>query len=97
MEDDDTYKMFTLLNKEFTIDVEGADLVCGMNGAIYFVEMEANGGLGTRGNTAGASLGTGYCDAQCPHDLKFIGGESNLVCLIHFYKRARPTPSPSWC
>jgi len=78
MEDDHTYKMFTLLNKEFTIDVEGADLVCGMNGAIYFVEMEANGGLGTRGNTAGASLGTGYCDAQCPHDLKFIGGEANL-------------------
>jgi len=78
MEDDDTYKMFTLLNKEFTIDVEGADLVCGMNGAIYFVEMEANGGLGTRGNTAGALLGTGYCDAQCPHDLKFIGGEANL-------------------
>ena len=59
MEDEDTYKMFTLLNKEFSIDVEGADLVCGMNGAIYFVEMEADGGKGARGNAAGASLGTG--------------------------------------
>mmetsp|Transcript_43760 Transcript_43760/g.84039 ORF Transcript_43760/g.84039 Transcript_43760/m.84039 type:complete len:657 (+) Transcript_43760:61-2031(+) len=78
MEDEDTYKMFTLLNKEFSIDVEGADLVCGMNGAIYFVEMEADGGKGARGNAAGASLGTGYCDAQCPHDLKFINGEANL-------------------
>eukprot|EP00419_Tripos_fusus_P001389 CAMPEP_0172670420 /NCGR_PEP_ID=MMETSP1074-20121228/10289_1 /TAXON_ID=2916 /ORGANISM="Ceratium fusus, Strain PA161109" /LENGTH=672 /DNA_ID=CAMNT_0013487333 /DNA_START=55 /DNA_END=2073 /DNA_ORIENTATION=- len=78
MEDENTYKMFTLLNKEFSIDVEGADLVCGMNGAIYLVEMEANGGMGTNGNAAGASLGTGYCDAQCPHDLKFINGLANL-------------------
>ena len=26
---------------------------------------------------AGAKYGTGYCDAQCPHDLKFINGEAN--------------------
>ena len=26
---------------------------------------------------AGASYGTGYCDAQCPHDLKFVNGEAN--------------------
>jgi len=30
-------------------------------------------------NTAGAKYGTGYCDAQCPHDLKFIDGLSNTV------------------
>jgi len=78
MEDDDTYMMFNLLNKEFTIDVEGADLVCGMNSAVYFVEMEANGGKGKKGNKAGASVGTGYCDAQCPHDLKFVEGEANM-------------------
>ena len=29
------------------------------------------------GNKAGAKYGTGYCDAQCPHDLKFINGEAN--------------------
>ena len=28
---------------------------------------------------AGAEFGTGYCDAQCPHDIKFINGEANLV------------------
>ena len=25
----------------------------------------------------GAAYGTGYCDAQCPHDIKFIDGEAN--------------------
>ena len=29
-------------------------------------------------NKAGAKYGTGYCDSQCPHDIKFIGG---TVCL----------------
>ena len=27
------------------------------------------------GDQAGAAYGTGYCDAQCPHDIKFINGE----------------------
>jgi len=31
------------------------------------------------GNKAGAKYGTGYCDAQCPRDLKFINGEGNAV------------------
>jgi cellulose 1,4-beta-cellobiosidase len=30
-------------------------------------------------NKAGARLGTGYCDAQCPHDLKWINGEPNVL------------------
>merc|ERR1712038_459404 len=30
-------------------------------------------------NQAGAKYGTGYCDAQCPHDIKFIDGEANCV------------------
>lgn len=25
-------------------------------------------------NTAGAKYGTGYCDSQCPSDVKFIDG-----------------------
>ena len=29
------------------------------------------------GNNAGAKYGTGYCGAQCPHDIKFINGEGN--------------------
>jgi len=78
MEDESTYKMFKLLNKEFTFDVDVSTLECGLNGAVYFVEMEANGGLGKGNNTAGAKFGTGYCDAQCPHDLKFVDGEGNV-------------------
>lgn len=31
------------------------------------------------GNQAGAKYGTGYCDAQCPHDIKFINGEANIL------------------
>ena len=42
--------------------------------------MEADGGMSKySGNKAGAKYGTGYCDAQCPHDIKFINGE---VCSL---------------
>eukprot|EP00418_Pyrodinium_bahamense_P033598 CAMPEP_0179153742 /NCGR_PEP_ID=MMETSP0796-20121207/74781_1 /TAXON_ID=73915 /ORGANISM="Pyrodinium bahamense, Strain pbaha01" /LENGTH=462 /DNA_ID=CAMNT_0020855051 /DNA_START=18 /DNA_END=1403 /DNA_ORIENTATION=+ len=78
MEDETHYKMFKLLNREFTLDIDVSTLECGLNGAVYFVEMEADGGKGMGTNTAGAKYGTGYCDAQCPHDLKFIQGQCNL-------------------
>ena len=29
-------------------------------------------------NTAGAKYGTGYCDSQCPRDLKYIDGQANV-------------------
>ena len=70
--------MFKLLNKEFTFDVDVSNLPCGLNGALYFVEMPEDGGLSFSGNEAGAEYGTGYCDAQCPHDIKFINGEANI-------------------
>jgi len=74
------YQMFHLLNKEFTFDVDVSNLPCGLNGALYFVEMQADGGMGEfSGNQAGAAYGTGYCDAQCPHDIKFINGEANTI------------------
>ena len=76
-EDLTNYRIFNLLNKEFTFDVNDAELGCGLNGALYFVEMEADGGLHYPGNTAGPAYGTGYCDAQCPHDIKWINGEAN--------------------
>ena len=41
--------------------------------------MQADGGLGIGDNDAGAAFGTGYCDAQCPHDIKFIAGEANVI------------------
>jgi len=74
----DEYQIFKLKNKEFTFDVDVSELPCGLNGALYFVEMDYDGGMENYPtNTAGAAYGTGYCDAQCPHDMKFISGETN--------------------
>ena len=39
------YMMFKLKNKEFTFDVDVSNLPCGLNGALYFAEMEADGGM----------------------------------------------------
>lgn len=70
------YQIFTLLNRQFVFTVDASQLVCGLNGALYFVNMAADGGLNTL-NSAGAPFGTGYGDAQCPTDIKFINGFSN--------------------
>ncbi|KAF9883012.1 hypothetical protein FE257_004325 [Aspergillus nanangensis] len=79
MQDDTTYQMFKLLNQEFTFDVDVSKLPCGLNGALYFVAMDADGGLSKYStNKAGAKYGTGYCDSQCPRDLKFINGQANV-------------------
>ncbi|KAK8044309.1 hypothetical protein PG993_004333 [Apiospora rasikravindrae] len=72
------YQMFTLLGNEFTFDVDASKLPCGLNGAVYFVSMDEDGGAATHSsNKAGAKYGTGYCDSQCPKDLKFIDGKAN--------------------
>lgn len=77
---EDEYYMFKLKNREFTMDVDMVDLPCGLNGAVYLVEMDKDGGASKYPtNKAGAGYGTGYCDAQCPHDLKFINGEANVL------------------
>lgn len=55
--------MFKLRAKEFTFDVDVSNLPCGINGALYFVEMPANGDWGVGNNNAGPGYGTGYCDA----------------------------------
>ena len=54
------YAMLSLLNQEFTVDVDYSTLPCGENGALYLSEMAADG----KGN---AASGTGYCDAQCQY------------------------------
>jgi cellulose 1,4-beta-cellobiosidase len=79
MDGDDKYKLFYLKNREFSMDFDVSHLFCGMNGAMYFVEMDEYGGKGQGQNQAGAKYGTGYCDAQCPHDIKFITGEANVI------------------
>ncbi|PIL31386.1 hypothetical protein GSI_06086 [Ganoderma sinense ZZ0214-1] len=77
---DAKYEMFKLKNQEFTFDIDMSKLPCGLNGALYFVEMDSDGGLSRfSGNKAGAKYGTGYCDTQCPHDIKFINGEANVI------------------
>ena len=78
LDDEVDYMVWKLKNKEYTFDVDVSNLPCGLNGATYFVEMQRDGGLSEyAGNKAGAKYGTGYCDAQCPHDIKFINGEGN--------------------
>jgi cellulose 1,4-beta-cellobiosidase len=73
------YQMFTLAGNEFTFDVDASSLGCGLNGALYFVSMDEDGGMARHSsNTAGAKYGTGYCDSQCPRDLKYIGGTANV-------------------
>jgi len=78
MLDGEDYEMFMVVNREFAFTADMKELECGMNGAIYFIEMQKNGGKGIGANEAGAKYGTGYCDAQCPHDMKYIDGEANI-------------------
>jgi len=59
----DNYYMFKLKNREFSVDIDTSKLPCGVNGALYFVEMEEDGGMRYPGNKAGSKFGTGYCDA----------------------------------
>lgn len=80
LKDDATYETFKVKNQEFTFDVDVSNLPCGLNGALYFSEMDTDGGMAKfPTNKAGAKYGTGYCDAQCPRDLKFINGEVSPV------------------
>ncbi|CAE7218070.1 cbhB [Symbiodinium natans] len=81
LDDENHYQMFKLKNREFTLTADMAKMPCGLNGAVYFVEMDADGGKARSGgtNAAGAKYGTGYCDAQCPHDMKFMNGKANIV------------------
>ncbi|KAI1174897.1 cellulose 1,4-beta-cellobiosidase [Nemania sp. FL0916] len=79
LKDDNTYQGFKLLGNEFTFDVDLSNLPCGLNGALYFVSMDLDGGMSKfPSNTAGPKYGTGYCDSQCPRDLKFIDGKANI-------------------
>ncbi|KAF2454238.1 exoglucanase-like protein 1 precursor [Lineolata rhizophorae] len=73
LESTNSYQMYELLGQEFTFDVDVSNLPCGLNGALYFVNMPQEGQ-----GEAGAEYGTGYCDSQCPRDLKFIDGTANM-------------------
>jgi len=46
LDNEDEYKLFSLKNKEFTFDVDVSQLPCGLNGALYLVEMDKVGNKG---------------------------------------------------
>merc|ERR1719387_1293128 len=77
MEDESTYKHFKMLNKEIAFDIDVSNMPCGLNSAIYFAEMSANGDASST-NKAGAPYGTGYCDGQCARELKWVQGKANV-------------------
>ena len=74
------YSMLKLLGREVSFDADVSNLPCGMNGALYLSEMDATGGR-SKLNPAGASYGTGYCDAQCFNTSAFINGVANVNTL----------------
>lgn len=80
---DSQYQSFNPLGGEITFDVDVSKLPCGLNGAVYFSSMDMDGGVARfPNNKAGAKYGTGYCDSQCPRDLKFINGQVRLYALV---------------
>jgi len=70
------YENLKLLNQEISFTVDVSNLPCGMNGALYLSAMDASGGRSNL-NPAGATYGTGYCDAQCPKSA-WINGVANI-------------------
>ncbi|KAF1977197.1 cellobiohydrolaseI [Bimuria novae-zelandiae CBS 107.79] len=77
--DGDKYAMWKLLNREIAFEVDASGLPCGLSGSLYLVGMDEDGGMGRYpSNKAGAGYGTGYCDAGCPRDLRFVSGEANV-------------------
>merc|ERR1712012_1520613 len=76
--DEENYYMLYLPNKEFTFDVDVSNLPCGLNGALYFVEMD-EAGRKYPTNTAGASYGTRHsvATAYTPHTCDTVG---NVRC-----------------
>lgn len=88
------YQMFNLKNQEFTFDIDMSNLPCGLNGALYFSQMDSDGGMSRFStNKAGAKFGTGYCDSQCPQDIKFINGLVRRFLFVSFNLACHPDNS----
>jgi len=76
------YQTFTLLNNEIAFDVDVKTLGCGLNGALQFVAMDADGGVArflgeNNTNRDGPEYGQGYCNAKCTNELLYVGGKAN--------------------
>jgi cellulose 1,4-beta-cellobiosidase len=61
------YYGLNTLNRDFVFTVNAAELPCGLNGALYSVPMPLQGF-----QNAGPDFGSGYADAQCPRDIKWV-------------------------
>jgi len=73
------YTLFAPMAGEIAFDVDVSQVPAGMNAAVYLVSMDRYGNLNSVSsdgvmNTAGWKRGLGYCDAQCPTDLRFVQG-----------------------
>ncbi|KAK4177407.1 family 7 putative glycoside hydrolase [Triangularia setosa] len=78
LESKNKYQTFTLLGNELSFDVDLSTVGCGINSALYFVAMDADGGMERHKpyNQAGAEYGTGYCDGSCQNNQRFVGGRA---------------------
>ena len=72
------YAQFKMLNREVSVTVDASQLTCGISAPLYFAQMDPSGGYDGGANTAGALYGTGYCDAACPDNLRFVAGRGNI-------------------
>lgn len=76
LESRNKYQTFRLLDNEFAFDVNLSKTGCGVNSALHFIDMDADGGVARfPTNKAGAEYGTGYCNSQCSRELRYVGGK----------------------
>ncbi|KAG9229927.1 exo-cellobiohydrolase [Amylocarpus encephaloides] len=74
------FELFELLNKEITFEIDVSKMPCGLSANLNFVSMPPDGGSSQfETNQAGAAFGTGYCDASCPRNLRFVNGVANVA------------------
>ncbi|KAK4675294.1 hypothetical protein QC764_512770 [Podospora pseudoanserina] len=78
LEKKDRYQTFVLLGNELSFEVDLSTVGCGVNAALGFVAMDADGGMERHEpwNEAGAEYGTGYCDGWCQDRQRFVGGRA---------------------
>jgi cellulose 1,4-beta-cellobiosidase len=72
------------MNREISFVADMSNAGCGLNGAIYTLQVP----LTQIGSEAGPAFGIPYADAQCPDDIKYVGDKPNIdkfgVCAYEF-------------
>jgi cellulase len=64
-EDEKAYEKLNFVGKELSYTVDMSQIPCGVNAALYTVEMAKGGKPTPESSNLGAEGGTGYCDANC--------------------------------